>query len=211
MPLAFCRSSLLIASVAAYSGAIAGDKAKEVRMDYSVLQAGAYLERDTEMAGVPVVGVAFDSDESFADAQFAMLETFPSLQRISFGERISLAGLRRLARLSTLRELSLSGFAVTSAHIEALSKLEGITNLTLSRCDLRGLDLESLSILRTLRRLDVSHSRIDGSFVRALAKCTELEELNLSSTSIKDAEYRTLPDFPKLKRLSLRNVSLTAC
>ncbi len=98
---------------------------------------------------------------------------------------LGLAEMRRvdwafLSRLSTLRQLDLSGTDVSDQTLKQLAGLSGLRELRLSNSEVHGRGLASLTNLKLLEVLDLSATGLHGKGLEALAELTGLRELNLA-------------------------------
>ena len=106
--------------------------------------------------------------------------------RVTGGIQLTDLGVAKLAKLTKLRRLDISGAKITPAGLSALKSLPQLERLSLWNC--KGLD---------------------DSAAPALAAFPKLGNLDLSYTSIGDATLKTLAALPNLKLLYLTDTKVT--
>ena len=107
--------------------------------------------------------------------------------RIAGGTRITDLGLSKLAKLTKLRALDLSGAAVTSAGLTALAQLP------------------------ELRRLSLWNAQsLDDGAAAHLARVPKLAILDLSDTPVGDDTLLRVADLPALERLYVNDTRVSA-
>ncbi len=107
--------------------------------------------------------------------------------RVTGGIQLTDLGVAKLARLSRLRRLDISGAKVTPAGLKALEKLPQLERLSLWNC-----------------------ARLDDSAAPELAALTKLSNLDLSYTPVGDGALKQLAALPDLKLLYLTDTRVTA-
>lgn len=123
------------------------------------------------------------------------LQRFDSLHELDlngckgFGD----GGCKSVARLTTLRTLSMSSTAVTPHGVAELTPLKALRVLDLSRTDMSALTPETLLSFQSLEVLKLSHSRISGDVVLACGHMPDLAKLWLAGCdSLNDETARNL-------------------
>lgn len=109
----------------------------------------------------------------------------PGNCHVTGGIQLSDLGVAKIAKLSKLKALNISGSKVTTAGLKFLEKLP-LERLNLWNC-----------------------SKLDDSAGVELAAFTHLKELDLSYTSVGDATLKTLAGIPGLKLLYLTDTKVT--
>ena len=105
--------------------------------------------------------------------------------RIAGGTRITDLGLTRLAKLTKLQQLDVSGSAVTSDGLKALAPLQQLRRLNL--WNVRGIDdraVPYLEALPNLTTLDLSNTAVSDQALARLAKLAHLRRLYLNETKV---------------------------
>lgn len=105
---------------------------------------------------------------------------------VTGGIQLTDLGVAKLAKLTKLRRLNISGSKVTSAGLKALAKLPNLERLSLWNC-----------------------SKLDDAAAPELAAFTKLNNLDLSATPLGDATLKTLAALPGLKLLYLTDTKVT--
>jgi hypothetical protein len=107
--------------------------------------------------------------------------------RVTGGIQITDLGVAKLAKLTRLRRLDLSGARITPPGLKALERLPQLERLSLWNC-----------------------ARLDDSAVPGLAALTRLNNLDLSYTPVSDSTLKQLAALPNLKLLYLTDTKVTA-
>lgn len=105
--------------------------------------------------------------------------------RIAGGTRITDLGLARLTTLEKLRQLDLSGAAITSGGLKTLASLRNLQRLSL--WNVKGIDDSAAPVLAglgNLTSLDLSNTSIGDETLARLAKSTRLKHLYVSETNV---------------------------
>jgi sugar lactone lactonase YvrE len=124
-------------------------------------------------------------------------------------DRVTDDWLKRLAGQDQLRNLQLSGTAVTSAglvHLKDLKNLERL-NICLTACTDDG--FEHLAGLTKMKRLTVCASKITGSGFAHLGGMKELESINLHSAPASDEGLAAIGKLTSLLRLEVVHTNVT--
>jgi internalin A len=103
------------------------------------------------------------------------------------GIQLTDLGVAKLARLSRLRTLDISGARVTPAGLKALEKLPQLERLSLWNC-----------------------AKLDDSAAPRLAALIKISNLDLSYTPVGDGTLKQLASLPSLKLLYLTDTRVTA-
>jgi Leucine-rich repeat (LRR) protein len=114
--------------------------------------------------------------------------------RIAGGMRITDLGLARLSKLVKLRQLDLSGSAITPNGLKTLANLRDLRRLSL--WNVNGIDDTAapyLEALGNLTSLDLSNTAIGDETLARLGKLSDLRRLYVSETKVTEegvAAYR---------------------
>ncbi|HEV8068448.1 MAG TPA: protein kinase [Planctomycetaceae bacterium] len=135
------------------------------------------------------------------------LGAIKSLQRLRIGGD-PYAGdgrLRAFSRLTGLTALTFEGSELTDAGVRSLAPLSGLTELSLSghARNLHGSGFEALRGLTNLRALDVMGCGLDDEGARRIGLLTSLESLSVRDTWISGKGLAALAGLKHLKFLSL--------
>jgi len=162
------------------------------------------------------------------DVALSHLDGFDQLRSLTLaggGKDLTDAGLVHVARLRTLRDLSLEETSITDEGLGLLRPLDQLVRLDLSATHVTGEGLEGFSSLRELvlsnnthvndegfkrvgglrglRVLDVSLTWVSDADLESLAGLTELLELRLDGAIVTGVGLRHLGRMTKIRRLSL--------
>jgi outer membrane protein assembly factor BamB len=124
-------------------------------------------------------------------------------------DRVTDDWLKQLAGQDQLRQLALSGTAVTSAglvHLKDLKNLE-VLNLCLTAVDDRG--FEHLAGFTKMRRMVVCSSKVTGTGFQHLGEMKRLESINLHSSPASDAGLEAIGKLTNLRRLEIVHTQVT--
>lgn len=124
-------------------------------------------------------------------------------------DRVNDDTLRLLAGQDRLRNLQLSGTAVTSAGLVHLKDLQQLERLNVCLTAVSDEGFEHLAGLTKMKRMTVCASKITGSGFRHLAGMKELESINLHSTPASDAGLTAIGQLPSLLRLEIVHTQVT--
>jgi hypothetical protein len=106
--------------------------------------------------------------------------------RVTGGIQLTDLGVAKLAKLTRLRRLDISGAKITPAGLQPLAKLPQLERLSLWNC-----------------------TKIDDSAAPLLAALTTLKVLDLSATTVGDPAIERLSSLPKLERLYVTDTKIT--
>jgi sugar lactone lactonase YvrE len=124
-------------------------------------------------------------------------------------DRVTDDWLKRLAGQDLLRNLQLSGTAVTSAgliHLKDLKNLERL-NICLTACTDEG--FEHLAGLTKMKRMTICASKITGSGFAHLGGMKQLESINLHSAPASDEGLAAIGKLTSLLRLEVVHTQVT--
>jgi internalin A len=108
--------------------------------------------------------------------------------RIAGGTRVTDLGLSKLAALEKLRQLDLSGAAITANGLKTLTSLRNLQRLSL--WNVKGIDDSAapiLAALGNLTSLDLSNTSVGDETLARLTKMAHLKRLYMSETNVTPA------------------------
>lgn len=104
--------------------------------------------------------------------------------RIAGGTRVTDLGLAKLAALTKLRSLDVSGSSITASGVQALSAFHELRRLSL--WNVKGIDDsagQTLGALASLTSLDLSNTPVGDETLRRLGSLPNLRRLYLNETN----------------------------
>jgi Leucine-rich repeat (LRR) protein len=147
------------------------------------------------------------------DDALGSLDGFPKLPKL---ETLDLENtgirdrdLELVSKLTTLRNLNISGNSIEGPGLRNLSSLTKLSELVLD--DTSSLDdgsLENLPPLPSLTKLSLSGLPINGFTLIHLGQFERLSSLDLSYSDIRDSALSHLPELPQLRELMLTGVNV---
>jgi Leucine-rich repeat (LRR) protein len=146
-----------------------------------------------------------DLTDAFVDA-LARLQRLQTLSLI--GTNLTDQGLKRLAGMTQLRELSFAGH-VTDTGLKALAAFQQLRTLDLADSGISDAGLKELGALRQLEVLRLNRTKVTGSGFRSLASLPALRELRLGGCALTDAGLKELAGVTQLQSLGLANTRIT--
>ena len=124
-------------------------------------------------------------------------------------EQVIDEAIAALGDLETIREIVLSGAALTDDRLLKLRSLRSLTLLDISFTRVTSRGLAVLQSFPELRHLNLSNgSGIDDRALVVISQATELEQLGLRGTSITDDGLRQLTSLRKLRVLYLDHTEI---
>ena len=109
-----------------------------------------------------------------------------------------------IAKLHSLRRLSLSATRVGDLGLKEIAKLHGLESLNLSSTNITHVGLEYLKPLAQLTNLDLGENGIRDDGIIHLATFKKLQSLTLNYNRLTDASAEWLKGFKHLKFLNLK-------
>ena len=151
------------------------------------------------------------------DAELAYLTQLPHLETLLLGEtQITDRGLPTIAKIQSLKELSLEHADVTHVAVRELKRSRPDLNIEVYEASLVGLGHlkpylphGTLDEDYELVSLDLLGSDVKDKDLEPLVKCRRLRMLNLSETSVGDAGIKHLAPLSNLEELWLRGTNVT--
>jgi hypothetical protein len=153
--------------------------------------------------------VCLACEKRFTDGEMEHVESLPRLKMLRLlGANITDDGLRHLAVLTVLEELSLTRTQVGDAGLEHVQGLTKLRRLNLYATNITDSGLKYLKRLGRLEDLCLSKTKVTG--LEHLKALTQLQYLQLDNTQVTDAGLEPIEGFSKLERLDLRGTRVTA-
>ena len=127
---------------------------------------------------------------AISDGELELLDRFPQLEHLSLaGCHLSVAGVKRLSRLTTLRDLTLAGARPSDneatgfdfGQLEALTQLLG---LGLGNTSVNDRDLPHIGKLVHLTSLFLDRSNVTDTGLEELKGLTHLQYLSVNNTRV---------------------------
>jgi hypothetical protein len=161
------------------------------------------LLRDGELRGLHTHGQATD----------AMLARVAELQRLTVlrlggSKAVTDEGIRRLATLTDLCELDLSGCAIGDAALEVVRHLPNLRRINLSGTHVSDAGIAQLAACRALGYVDLAWTATGDGAIAALVDMPSLSHLR-SGHRVTDAGLAALHDYPVFKRWHGGDVQMT--
>jgi Leucine-rich repeat (LRR) protein len=147
---------------------------------------------------------------SITDVSMESLSNLVNLEELLLSDtKVTSAGLKRLAHLSKLRVLWLTGNAdVTDEGICYLASVAHLEDLRLGNT---GITPDCLTALKDVRRLNLcGDERVGDGWIPQIIKLNNLEELEVSYTSLTTEGLRGLKVLPKLESLAFAGTAADA-
>ena len=149
---------------------------------------------------------------NFTDRGLAHLAELPSLESldISGNPRITGTGL---AGFKSLKAVTLNGNGLTDAGLKSVARLTTLQSLNLNLSGNKGITDAGIAELKSLQHLlpslDLSDTRVTDAGLKELAALQGLQALNLNHTSIGDDGLAELKRLPALKSIELQSTNIT--
>lgn len=161
--------------------------------------------------GKAIYDYQYDEDDPFADAD---VPPGPKLLRAVLGddyfadlvsvyiEGVSDLDVARIAKQTTLRQLSISG-GIGDEALESIAKLSRLEKLDLYGGRFSAAGLDRLANLPRLRRLTLADMALTDEAARSIGRLTRLEQLSLANTRLASRQIRHLQDLRHLNSLDV--------
>lgn len=124
-------------------------------------------------------------------------------------DRVTDDWLKNLAGQTELRNLQLSGTAVTSKGLVHLRNLTNLERLNVCLTAVSDDGFEHLAGLTKLRRITVCASQVTGTGFKHFTGMKDLESINLHSSPASDAGLEAIGKLTSLKRLEIVHTKVT--
>lgn len=133
--------------------------------------------------------VSLYTGEILTDDMLARMKSVPKLRELDIGspDKVTSAGLKHLAQLTSLQSLTLSGLRHKNQWLgdEAIKELIGLKSLrrlTINMCGITDASVKSLEGMATLSHLSIiSEGRLTDKALASLGTMKKLQSLDLSS------------------------------
>lgn len=169
--------------------------------------AASYIERERDRTYRIVRCIETNATGTFFDRV-----TLPVERVDSIGSRFSDSGLKVIAKLPRLKELSLVNEKIFSASgIESFQKAKTLKFLELRDCNVELSKSRAIAKLHALESLILEGNRTfsDTALAELLRGLPELKLLDLSNTKVTAESLKNLETLSSLKDLSIRQLHLT--
>jgi len=131
---------------------------------------GGKVIRDEKLPGKPVVGLDLEKTAA-TDAGLKEIAKLTTLTTLNLRDtQVTDAGLKEFAPLKNLANLYLFGTQVTDAGLKELAPLTNLTNLNLFGTAVTGAGLKELATLKSLTTLNLSDSAVTDAGLKELQK-----------------------------------------
>jgi RHS repeat-associated protein len=165
----------------------------------------------SELEKVPAITALRVDDPRLSDTDLALVARVRSLRFLSIIEgNISAAGIENLAPLVQLEALNLAGTTIDDHVIVKLSAFPGLRSLVLANTAITDNGLRDIRVLPNLRHLHLAGTRISDLGLSELAKLSDLAMLNLNHTAITDEGLEAIAQLQNLKFVAIQDTKVTA-
>jgi len=138
------------------------------------------------------------------DAVLAYLARLPSLKNLSIrDDRVTDKGLKAIAGMKSLEELYVLSKNVSDDGVAGISKCTSLKSLGLSRFPLTDKGLAHLANLKSLEKLLIKQAKVTGDGLAVLKKIPALKELELYYLNLGETGTTHIADAASLETLSL--------
>ena len=184
---------------------IAGPRMRILRLDLTPITDAALSAPAGAGPGLAELYLSFTK---VTDAGLALLDQRPHLSGLGLAEaKIGPVTLARIAKLSGLRTLVLTGVDVPADALHGLGRLHELESLYLERTRTGDETLAALAPLRDLRILHLGNTNVSEASLAILRNFTLLEELTIGDTRMRPT-IAELDAWPRLHTLSLIGLEL---
>ena len=169
----------------------------DVTSEYEGLRPQTWLEEQFDDPG--------DADDPVGVLKFNVDFGLSNMYDVITGD----VRLEHLARLKSLRTLSMADLQITDAGLEHLRGMTDLQSLWLLAPNVGDAGLEHLKGLSKLRYLSLFATKVTDTGLEHLTGLTMLEELRLSSTNVSDPGLVHLKALTNLQLLNLDSTKIT--
>jgi len=141
------------------------------------------------------------------DCDLGWLQKLPKLWHLQFSSQLNQHQLSQIARLNTLRSLSISDCDMRTAGCAWLEDLTALEDLTLNRCNLTDHVFVHLQKLSRLKNLNLMKNQIEGELPEGVALPPGVVNLQLSDNPLKTCKL--IERSPKLQAVWASRTALT--
>ncbi len=151
--------------------------------------------------------VSFEGMATLRNEDLQILQLLPEAAEVSLEgcSSIDSGGLRRLAHLSLLKRVSLTGTSVDASGLQILADLPELESLSLEGSKVNLAAVQQLSGLRHLRELDLRNLKGERVEIRGFSG---LVKLDLDGSLSGGLRQLTLANLPALAELSLGRITV---
>ncbi len=154
--------------------------------------------------------IDLNSNKRVDDEGLKKLARLKDIQELSIWEaRVTDAGLKELAGLKSLRVLILWNTRVTDAGLKELAGLKALQTLYLNDTSVTDAGLKELAGLMDLRNLGLFRTKVTDAGLKELAGLKSLQWLHLGGTKVSDAGLKELAGLNDLGWLNLDSTPVT--
>jgi hypothetical protein len=160
--------------------------------------------------GNRVIGASFKGDDA-SDRTLALASALPGLRSVVLVAlpecQLTDNGLEELTRLPRLELLTIVGNRITDSGMVHVARLSTLRVLTLN-CNVTDTGLELLAYLPNLERLDLTQTRITDAGLGHLKNYARLTTLVLNGTQLTDEALPAIAQLKTLQQLYLGHTSV---
>jgi hypothetical protein len=146
-----------------------------------------------------------------SDEGLKHIATLPALEALSIvnNENITVAGVRELIKIKSLRVIDLTDTKLAVEAVEALAKHKHLSCVRFSSNELKPEHYTAFQSFPALEALCIAGSWTDDVAVQHVAKIERLRELDCSLAPVHDETVKVLARMPNLEKLSIWNDPIT--
>ncbi|MGV3486924.1 MAG: leucine-rich repeat domain-containing protein [Planctomycetaceae bacterium] len=173
-------------------------------------QSSASSSSTAPKAGTGAAEVSFEKQDVTEEVLQSWLRN-ASLRRLRVaGSSIDDADLARLAESSRLELLDVTGSeSIGAAGIQASGRMSSLRNLRVSGAAVTDDTVKALANLTNLAALSLQQTAVTDKGIEVISAMPKLKELNLYGTPVTDASLATISRLPSLQKLRLRATKVT--
>jgi internalin A len=163
-----------------------------------------------EFAGVKGLRILDLAETSVTDDGLKALTSFKNLRDLYLGyvkapEKVTEAGLKTLAKITSLKRLDLAGIKLTRTGLKNMAPLKGLQALGITVGGLRDGDLCVLTAFPNLQELVLANTELTDRALSELAALKNLQTLTLHNVKLPATGLQGLAAVKNLKELVLDN------
>ena len=161
---------------------------------------------DVTEAGGEITGLSFKDCKELTEADYAQIQKLAHLKTISYGMGINDAGLKALAALPALEQLSTNGMAASDEGVRALASCKSLRSIAFFHPgkSFTGTGLAALSAVQNLERLTVAgSSEFTDAGMAAVAQIAHLKEFRTWHSGATADGVKKLQALKELKSLTI--------
>lgn len=123
---------------------------------------------------------------------------------------ISDSAWKALARIPSIKTLSISGTKAGGVAIDAILQCDMIEEIDLSSTDVSNADVAKLSVLKYLRKIGLNNTAVSCDGMASYSGHQCIEDVDLSSTAIDDSIFKILSTFSRIKSININGSRLSS-